>query len=446
MKRVLACDDGSAEEKQTYAFIFLRLLEVGACLSIKDSAQWEAITKVFVPIVVNDRLFDVFTDYIPSVMRIFSRYFPSEKQEDFLDLVFDIVNAINHPEDPEKEAQAERYVEELKAIDTTLSDKLDQRANATADIDPDDSESIQDEIALLRARKREIVEAQNKLNDEVKEEMDPRMLTDHLVMQRILNVFLGFYKSILAKNDLTRVPAFIQSQIVINLESPYPEIVKLSMHILAHHCLFQPYWINFFLKVYVEVGCSPISKWCPCLKPFLAQIMYNQDYGDNRVQALCIITDFVFVHGFGPLAFMVHEGEQNPSDPNRSTVDTTGVIDRCNHSTFKEFFFEMVDEFLSCPVPFTEKDSIRYKLFDAAVKGVCRLVYRGRIESPAIIRQLLMFCTDSDASSTMDRKLINFVQGTLLAYTDKLKKNTNRLTGVAECFQLLTQHLDQLSA
>lgn len=73
----------------------VRFVSNVACFNCNCSR--DVTFRTFKNIILLDELYNVFKDYIEEIMIVFANYF-KEDEAAFLNLVFDLINSLNHPE------------------------------------------------------------------------------------------------------------------------------------------------------------------------------------------------------------------------------------------------------------------------------------------------------------------------------------------------------------
>lgn len=149
-------DPSNLEEKK---FVFTQLLSVGQLLRIKDIAQWQYISQTFTEIIQNEQYYLIFENYIEDIIAILAIY-NENNDEQFLDLIFNLINPINNPEENFSDTQDINFQEQIDEIDKELEIKEQNKSNANMEGDNENEIRLQKEIDELENKKKQLLIAQ----------------------------------------------------------------------------------------------------------------------------------------------------------------------------------------------------------------------------------------------------------------------------------------------
>lgn len=162
-----------------------------------------SILTTFKRIIKDDDYFDIFDSYIEHIISILGNYFGND-HEQFLDLIFDLINAINSPHLEVDEEELKRKLEEHAA---RIHDLVAERNNAVLAEDSTEEARISAEIEKVEQSQQDLIDSQSALDSQVN--IPPRMETDDKVFLRILHIFYGFFQAGKLKKDIDRLPTMI---------------------------------------------------------------------------------------------------------------------------------------------------------------------------------------------------------------------------------------------
>lgn len=393
----------SGERATAPQFIFEQLLKIGKLYKVKDDAQWNSILTTFKRIIKDDDYFDIFDSYIEHIISILGNYFGND-HEQFLDLIFDLINAINSPHLEVDEEELKRKLEEHAA---RIHDLVAERNNAVLAEDSTEEARISAEIEKVEQSQQDLIDSQSALDSQVN--IPPRMETDDKVFLRILHIFYGFFQAGKLKKDIDRLPTMINKLILPGLQSSDSKIRTLCVKNLGLYCLPSVNLINFFIKVFIE-------------------IVDGERFGETRVEALKFIFDFLCYHGFKNINFSTNDFKN--TDLHKSSTssassqigdDTDNLLDICDNKTFAYVFSELIEKLLMEgpdlegreELQRSAEDHVKLLLFDVAAKGTCKIMNLGRFYSDKLLARLIVIhLTFTD----LEPEMRQFIEGFLLDY------------------------------
>lgn len=160
----------------------------------------------FKRIIQDDDYFDIFENYIEYIIHIFGNYFGTD-HERFLDLIYEIINAINSPHLEGSKAEEEELKKKLEEYETRLNDLHEAKSNATLDENFEELSRINAEIKAANKSRQDIIDSQ--IHHDSQANLPPRMETDDKVFLRCLHIFHGFFQSGKLKKEIDRLPTMI---------------------------------------------------------------------------------------------------------------------------------------------------------------------------------------------------------------------------------------------
>nr|XP_027203701.1 uncharacterized protein LOC113797508 [Dermatophagoides pteronyssinus] len=386
-------------------FIFEQLLNIGCLYKISDQAQWNYIERTFRSIILNDQLYQHFNNYIEPIFEIFNNYFQNNSKK-LLDLALDLINTINLPE---------LHCDRIQ----TQTMKIDQQQQQP------------DEQTLIPS---------SQINPQERIETDPKIL------ERCINICNSFLHVGGPKNTdtLSNLGGLINKLVLRNLANPDSNNIRLlSVKALGNYCFQSLAIINSFLKVFVE-------------------IIEEENYCDARIESLKYLFDFVGFFGMTKINFndldnslssirnlsnSFNNQNQNNNNSNISSTTTSSSQNRI----FYEYFSDMITNFLQEPsmeplqMKKQFKTRIEYDLFDTTVRGLCKILYIGRLSSSDFLaRLIIIFITYKNITAELKhfiRVFIHQYSENLSAYFELFKtKNSPFNDAYVECFRILLEN------
>lgn len=168
----------------------------------------------FKRIIQDDDYFDIFENYIEHIIHIFGNYFGTD-HERFLDLIYEIINAINSPQLEGSKAEEEELKKKLEENDARLYDLHDAKSKAASDDNFEEQARLIAEIKIVNKLRQEIIDSQ--VFNDSQAHLPPRMETDDKVFLRCLHIFHGFFQSGKLKKEIDRLPTMINKLVSLLL-------------------------------------------------------------------------------------------------------------------------------------------------------------------------------------------------------------------------------------